>query len=147
MNHIVIQLLLSALFGAASLRLLTAIRKHRIGRRRAVGWLALWAMGFVVVWFPNLTMQLARTLGVTRGVDAILYLSVAWLTYIVFRLYSALEKQDQVMTRLVSQLALQSPPDLKESQPERRAHATSGEDNAAPDCGEPQTDRRVRRAA
>ena len=128
MNHIVIQLLLSIPLGAAILRLLGAARSHRIHRRQAVGWLALWTMGLVVVWSPDLTIRLARMLGVARGVDAVLYLSVALLSYLVFRLYAALEKQDQVMTRLVSELVLRMPSEEQQSQP--AAGTTTGPEKA-----------------
>jgi hypothetical protein len=69
----------------------------------------MWSVASVAIWMPGLTIPVAHLLGVSRGVDAILYLSVAFLCYLVFRLYAALEKQDQVITRLVSELALYNP--------------------------------------
>jgi small membrane protein len=109
MNPLPIQLLLTVLLGLPVLRILGAARTSQASRRRSLRWLLLWLSGLVAVWMPGLTMPVAHLLGVTRGVDAAVYLSVALLCYLVFRLYAALEKQDQMITRLVSELALHNP--------------------------------------
>jgi hypothetical protein len=109
MNPLPIQVVLTVLLGLPVLRTLGAARASPASRRRSLRWLSLWTLGLVAIWMPGLTTRLAHLLGVSRGVDAVLYLSVALLCYLVFRLYAALEKQDQVMTRLVSELAFQSP--------------------------------------
>jgi hypothetical protein len=107
MNPLVIQLVLTAALGAAMLRTLAALRGNQIGWGRSLLWTGFWSMGLIVVWAPGLTTRLAHFVGVGRGVDAVLYFSVALLSYLVFRLYVGLEKQDQVITRLVSALALE----------------------------------------
>jgi len=101
-----IQILLTVFLGAAAVRALLAIRAQQTSWRRGVLWLVLWGGGIAAVWFPDITTRFAHDVGVGRGVDAVVYLTVAVLSYLVFRLYAALEKQDQVITRLVSELAL-----------------------------------------
>lgn len=115
MNHIVIQAVLTVLLGTGVLRVLVAVRKRQIGRRRGLLWLSLWTAALIVVWFPNLTVQIAGILGVGRGVDAVMYVSISILGYMVFRLYAGLEKQDQVITHLVSELALRDTPDRRQA--------------------------------
>jgi hypothetical protein len=105
-NPLPIQLLLTLGAAAAFHRLFAACRTSRIGWRRAAFWALLWTVGLTVVWNPDLTTRFARIIGVTRGVDVVLYCSVLLLSYLVFRLYAALEVLDQVVTRLVSELAL-----------------------------------------
>ncbi len=101
-----IQIALTLFLGIAITRVVSAIRVNQISWRRGVLWIALWLTGIFVVWFPDTTLVVAQIAGVKRGVDAVLYVSVALMTYLIFRLYAAIEKQDQVITRLVSELAL-----------------------------------------
>jgi hypothetical protein len=106
MNPIPVQIILTLGAFAAMHRLAAECRTAQIGWRRAAFWVLLWVTGLTIVWMPDLTTSFARLIGVTRGVDAVLYGSVLLLSYLVFRLYAALEAQDQVVTRLVSELAL-----------------------------------------
>lgn len=116
-----IQIVLTAFLGLAIARVFGAVRSTQISWRRGLFWIALWCVGIFVVWFPDTTMILARFSGVQRGVDAVLYITVAMLTYLVFRLYAAMEKQDQVITKLVSELALR---DLQALPAERSREAS-----------------------
>jgi hypothetical protein len=101
-----IQIVLTVLFGGLILRVLLLTRWRALGWRRSLFWVLLWAAGLLAVWFPQATTRVANTIGVGRGADAILYFSVALLSYLVFRLYVALDRQEQTLTRLVSELAL-----------------------------------------
>ena len=103
-----IQIVLTVFLGLAIARVVGAVRATQISWRRGILWIALWVAGIIVVWFPDTATLLARFSGVQRGVDAVLYMTVAMLTYLVFRLYATMEKQDQTLTRLVSELALQN---------------------------------------
>lgn len=101
-----IQIALTAVFGFLVLRVLAATRRGRIRWPRALLWAVVWSAGLVAVWFPETTTRMARLIGVGRGADAILYVSIALLSYLVFRLYVLLDRQEQALTRLVSELAL-----------------------------------------
>jgi len=105
------QVLAAIAFGAALLRTVLALRSRTVGPRTAVAGILLWLAGILLVCFPNLTIPIARFLGIRRGVDVILYASVAVLAYAVFRLYMALEMQNRTITRLVSEIALRMPMD------------------------------------
>lgn len=104
-----IQVGFTLFFGVVIWRLVGAVRAGGVDWRRMRLWVALWTIGLVAVWDPGLATWFARVVGVGRGVDAVVYSSVAVLSYLVFRLYVVVEKQDQVVTRLVSELALAAP--------------------------------------
>ena len=105
MNPLFIQLTLSGLAGMAILRLFrSAHRSARIAR--LVVWGPVFSVSLAVVWFPDLATRFARLVGVARGVDAVMYVAIASLGFLVVKLYASHEKQDQVITRLVSELAL-----------------------------------------
>ncbi|MGH7572005.1 MAG: DUF2304 domain-containing protein [Gemmatimonadota bacterium] len=112
-----IQIVLTAFFGFLILRVLAITRRGRIRWPGALLWVAVWTLGLLAVWFPAATTRMARLIGVGRGADAILYLSIALLSYLVFRLYVLLDRQEQAITRLVSQLALRDGAEAEEAGP------------------------------
>ncbi len=106
MNPLPLQAGLSALGCLAMLRLLQPPQTATARLRRLVKWGPVFAGSIGVVWYPDLATRFARVVGVARGVDAVLYVSIAVLAYLVVKLYSANEKQDQIITRLVTEMAL-----------------------------------------
>lgn len=55
---------------------------------------------------PGLTSYVAKRLGIGRGTDVVLYLSIALLFYLIFRLSIALEETRREITELVRKIAL-----------------------------------------
>lgn len=75
-----------------------------------VGWLILWSAIWVAVavaaLLPQTTTWFARLIGVGRGVDAVIYLSIIMLFYLVFRIFLRLQKIDHDITLVVRQIGL-----------------------------------------
>jgi len=69
-------------------------------------WIVVWTSISIVVWVPELTEIPARYLGVGRGTDLMLYISVVFLFYSVYRTYSKIEKVEQDITKLARAIAL-----------------------------------------
>jgi hypothetical protein len=67
-----------------------------------------------VVLRPETATFLARSLGVGRGADVVIYLSVAALFYLQFRLFGRLEDHERQITALTRELALKN---LEEGSP------------------------------
>lgn len=76
----------------------------------SLGGLLFWSMIFgfaiIAVLFPNLTGIFADILHVGRGVDAVVYISVVLLFYLVFRLYVYQQDIKREISELVRQHAL-----------------------------------------
>ncbi|HJV32728.1 MAG TPA: DUF2304 family protein [Patescibacteria group bacterium] len=94
-------------FGAAVSR----FRRGGIGAKQLFLWSLLWAAVLVVVLRPETASDVARRLGVGRGADVVVYLAIAALFYLQFRLFARVEDQERQITRLARELALK---DLKE---------------------------------
>lgn len=62
-----------------------------------------------MILLPTTTSQIASLLQVGRGVDVILYISLALLFYLVFRGYVMIEDLRHDITTLVRQLAITGP--------------------------------------
>ncbi len=87
-------------------RVILWYRDRRISTLPFVSWLLLWALAAAVVLFPQSTKVVARLLGIGRGTDLALYLSVILIMYLLFRVYVRLEQVDREMTQIVRALAL-----------------------------------------
>lgn len=97
------------LFTAAVLFMTIAIlryRQRRIGTLPFFLWLSLWIGAAVVILFPATTAVIARLVGIGRGADLVLYLSVILLLYLLFRVVVRLERMDREITQIVRTLAL-----------------------------------------
>lgn len=92
-------------------------RQKRIGTLSFFLWLPLWGAIAVVILFPNTTVVVAGLLGIGRGADLVLYLSILLLLYLLFRVIVRLERMDKDITTIVRSLALR-----EEGQAEDRHH-------------------------
>jgi len=90
----------------AAFRVWQKIRARSLGARWGAFWLAFWLGVGVVVALPWTTSLLAARLGVTRGVDLVIYVSVIVLFYLVFRLTLKIEKLEGNITKLVREVAM-----------------------------------------
>lgn len=83
-------------------------------------WLLFWACVVVVAWLPDTTNLLANWLGVGRGVDTAMYLSLLMIFYLLFRSFAKIEDLDRQLTRVVRASALREmEEDLHATAPER----------------------------
>lgn len=98
-------------FILASLEGLSAIAvKHKRGEmsmRSAFFWGLLWVAADIAVLWPNTTTIIANTLGVGRGTDLVLYLSVVLVFVVLFRLHVKIEGIQRDVTKVVREKALQ----------------------------------------
>lgn len=83
-------------------------------------WLVFWAAVIVVAVHPTTTDRLANMLGVGRGVDTAMYLSLLLIFYLLFRSFAKIEDMDRQLTRIVRANALREmEEDLAASEKER----------------------------
>jgi hypothetical protein len=85
------------------------IRKEKdksISRRGAYFWVTIWAAAGLVVLYPNSTARLAQFFGIGRGVDLVLYVSLATMFFLIFRLHLKIEGVRRMITNIVRSDAL-----------------------------------------
>ncbi len=71
-----------------------------------VMWLIFWVSASFVVAMPDFTYYLARLVGVGRGADLIVYISLVILFFVFFRLMVKQEKLNRDITKLTRKIAL-----------------------------------------
>jgi hypothetical protein len=101
-----IQLLLITAFALTTLNIWRRERGGQLSRLSAIMWSLVWLGATVVVALPETASWFAQRLGVGRGADAVTYLAVAFLYYLVFRLFLSHRKMESDFSRLIQQLAL-----------------------------------------
>ena len=100
-----IQIVLICFAAFAISRVLIRYRRGGMRMLHLGLWLLFWA-GVVVAWLPDTTNLLANWLGVGRGVDTAMYLSILMIFYLLFRSFAKIEDLDRQLTRVVRASAL-----------------------------------------
>lgn len=69
-------------------------------------WSMIW-VGLILVSFSQPYLQIiADFIGISRGVDILIYGGITVLFYMVYRLYAMVDRQQQEITKLVSRIAV-----------------------------------------
>ena len=89
-------------------RVILQFRNGQIKIGEFLFWALLFATAIIVVVRPQETTMLANKLGIGRGVDLVVYASIALLFYMVFRAYVFLEEIRHEITQLVRKMALEN---------------------------------------
>lgn len=103
----IIQFLIVAFALFAIARTFRQFKKGKLTLAFLFLWIVFWLIVGVVVVLPQTTDTLARLVGVGRGVDAIMYVSIIALFYAVFRLLVRIEDVEREITKLVRKLAME----------------------------------------
>ena len=101
-----IKIVVSAFVLFAVSRVWLRYRDGEIGVFGMLLWSLLWLAVGGFVWWPGVTDFFAQKLGIGRGVDALVYISIMGLFYGIFRIYIKLEFIDHELTNLIRALAL-----------------------------------------
>ncbi|MFH1171023.1 MAG: DUF2304 family protein [bacterium] len=82
-------------------------KEGSVGFASLILWTILWCGIVFFVWWPRASDVLAGRIGIGRGVDALVYISIVALFYGMFRIYIKLEYIEREITSLVRSLALE----------------------------------------
>ena len=93
-------------------------------RREGLAWAFVWLCTGLAITRPDLTVFVARHLGIGRGADLVLYCAVIVMLIGFFMVYARLRRLRRDLTLLTRHLAI------------RDATPTSTTDQPAPSCGE-----------
>ena len=102
----ILQIIVSFFVGFLYLEILSEFKKKNLSLFNFAFWSLVWFAVLVVVWFPSLTSNLAHTLGIVRGMDAVVYLSIVVLFYLAFKILVKIEKTQRDISKIVRQNAL-----------------------------------------
>jgi|SRR3989344_3933645 len=118
-----IQILLLAFILFALSRVILRSREKILSNQASLFWIFIWLAALVGILLPATTTRIAELFGVGRGVDVIVYISLALLFYLVFRIYVMIEDIRHEVSFLIRHLALRKT--LKKSPSKSFSHHTS----------------------
>ena len=101
-----IQVVLICFSVFATSRIVIRYRRGGLRLLHLVLWVFFWVGVVVAGVQPNTTDLIARRLGVGRGVDIAMYLSILTIFYLLFRSFAKIEDLDRQLTRVVRANAL-----------------------------------------
>ena len=88
-------------------RIFVQRKNKQVSRTEFLFWLIFWFLSAMVIVFIKKIDILVADLGFSAaGIDVLLYLSVAALFYLIFRLRIKLEKIDREITKIVREIAI-----------------------------------------
>src|SRR3989338_818694 len=116
----VIQILISLFILFVLSRIVLRWRDGSISFGESIFWLLLWIAVGLLVLLPQTSAVLAKVLGVGRGADAVVYISIIILFYAMFRVVVKLEFIEHEITQIVRNLTIQN---AEREQRDQRMHA------------------------
>jgi hypothetical protein len=106
-----IPLLLFLFLGSAA-----ATLRRRMKLRGGAFWSLLWLASATAIAWPDITVRVARFLGIGRGADLVLYLAVVGMSIGFVLVFLRLRRIEENLTKVVRTIALESP--VQPSKPE-----------------------------
>ena len=105
---IYLQILVTVFIVFILLKLFLQKQKNKISPSAFSIWLFLWLVVLVVFWLPDSTSYLAGWLGIGRGADLVVYVSILLIFYMIFKIFIRLNKIEDEITRVVREDAIKN---------------------------------------
>lgn len=103
---LLIQILLLVFFAFAVIKAIMRWLSRDINLINLVYWIIFWSAAAVIVIWPDATFYLAKILGIGRGADLIVYVSLVIIFFLIFKLMATQEKQRREITEMTRALSL-----------------------------------------
>ncbi|MFH1286165.1 MAG: DUF2304 domain-containing protein [Candidatus Magasanikbacteria bacterium] len=104
---IIFQVLFLLFVFFAILSVLKRRKEGLLGPKGMFFWIIFWAAAATAVLWPNSTTILANYLGIGRGTDLVVYVSLAIMFFVIFRLHIKIESIGRDVTKVVRKEALE----------------------------------------
>lgn len=101
-----IQIVLLAFVLFAISRVYLRAKEKILSPQAYIFWMFIWLAAAFGIIQPGTTSKLAEVFGVGRGVDIIVYIALALVFYLVFRIFVMVEDLRQEITFIIRQVAL-----------------------------------------
>lgn len=101
-----IQYLLSFLILLIIYRVVIKWKQGILASKDVVFWIGFWFVVGLIILLPDTTSFLAELVGVGRGSDLIVYLSIVLIFYIIFQMTIKIEKIERNITKVVRTMAM-----------------------------------------
>lgn len=87
------------------LQTLNKFRAKNVSLREFLFWVIFWLAVGTAILMPKLTIFLANYLGVGRGADLVVYASLIFVFYMIFRLFVRQQRLEKDISKIVEEIA------------------------------------------
>jgi len=119
MSQLPSRLLLTLFLLFAVSRVVLRRREGTISLGSFLFWSGLWLLATVGIIRPDFTTYIAKSMGIGRGADVVIYSSIVILFYLLFRTHIMIENLHHDITKIVRDIA------LKETKARSTKHETN----------------------
>lgn len=91
-------------------------KSRDISRREYALWVFFWIIVIIATLVPKNLDKIAQFVGVERGADLAIYLSIIVIFYLIFKILVHLDKIDREITKIVRNMALDEKEDDEKEQ-------------------------------
>jgi len=102
------QILLTSLILVVIFRTLTAYKRNKLSLSFVILWLSFWLGVIILVFQQDLVSIVANSLGISRGVDLVIYVSLIVIFYTIYRILITLSEYQKMITKLVREVSLKN---------------------------------------
>ena len=81
-------------------------KEKKISAKEFIFWDLIWLGIVIVAVLPWITTVIADLIGIQRGMDVAIYLSIIILFYLIFKMYVKVENVEREITKLVREEAI-----------------------------------------
>lgn len=103
-----IKILFTAFALFAWSRAFLVFRQKKFNIKEITFWTIFWFSAIIIVFIPGKSGTLAQFLGMGRGFDALIFISVIALFYAIYRLYAKVNEFEEIITSAIRSLALKN---------------------------------------
>lgn len=83
-----------------------AYKRRDLSPLFSLAWVMFWVAGLALIFNQQLTVSVARKLGISRGVDLVIYISLIFIFYMIYRLLAGIESLERKITQIVRKTAI-----------------------------------------
>ena len=82
-------------------------KEGKLRRKAFFAWVIFWIIVSAVALLPQTTQLIASVVGIGRGADLVVYVSLIAVFYLIFRVFVKIESLEGEITKLVRKIALE----------------------------------------
>ena len=105
---IALKIIISLFIAFAIINLYLQKKSKKISLSLFFTWLILWVLVEIIFLKPDLASYLALKLGIGRGSDLIVYLSIITIFYLMFKTLEKINIIENQITKIVKEIAIQN---------------------------------------
>lgn len=100
------QVIIGAFIIFIILRTYTSYAKKKLTKRFFLTWTTFWILSLGAILHPDLLSTIAKTVGIGRGVDLAVYLSIIIIFYLIYKIMVKQSNLDEKLTKLIRENAI-----------------------------------------